>query len=154
MNRIVKSSAGEASGSKSNKPYSSGRYSSPSRKAGKRGGGGGGGGGGSGKFHKKKKFHRKDQHGKKEEKKDPGKKDDKGKDKPLSFASAFAQGVFSMLALSMIANAGLIASKAVAVAASPIAGRITRCLSAGAAVLDFEVDQMLAKTAIHAVESS
>ena len=194
MNRIVKSSAGEHSGSRTNKPYSSGRNSSPSRKTGKRGGGGGGGGG-SGKFHKKKKFNRKDQHSKKEEKKDPGKKDDKGRDKPLSFASAFAQGVFSMLALSMIANAGLIVSKAVAVAATPIAGRIARCLSAwqaitkdkwvlrvvrdgyrlqfksqlpptphrvanlpvdaaGAAVLDYEVDQMLAKTAIHAVESS
>ena len=133
MNRIVKSSAGEHSGSRTNKPYSSGRYSSPSRKAGKRGGVGGGGGG-SGKFHKKKKFNRKDQHSKKEEKKDPGKKDDKGRDKPLSFASAFAQGVFSMLALSMIANAGLIVSKAVAVAATPIAGRIARCLSAWQAI--------------------
>ena len=88
-----------------------------------------------------------------------------------------------MLAISMIANAGLIVSKAVAVAASPIVGPIARCLSAwqaitkdkwvlrvvrdgyrlqfksrlpptphrvanlptdaaGAAVLDFEVDQM------------
>ena len=102
---------------------------------------------------------------------------------------------FSLMALSMLANAGLSVAKAVSVAAFPIAGRITRCLSAwqtitrdkwvlnvvrygyklqfksrlpptphrvanlptdaaGSAILDFEVEQMLAKRAIHVVESS
>ena len=37
---------------------------------------------------------------------------------------------FSLMALSMLANAGLSVAKAVSVAAVPIAGRITRCLSA------------------------
>ena len=124
MSRIVKSTPGDSAGSSRTKPsfstkkYSSSstkRYRSPSRKSGKRGGGSSGGG-----SAKKKKFHSKD-------KKDSTKKDDKGEDKPLSFVSAFAQGVFSWLALSMIANAGLSVAKAVSVAASPIAGRIARC---------------------------
>ena len=191
MARIVKSTSGESSGSSRTKPsFSTRKNSSPTRKSGKRGGGSFGGG-----SAKKKKFHNRKDHGKKEDRKDSAKKDDKGEDKPLSFVSAFAQGVFSWLALSMIANAGLSVAKAVSVAASPIAGRIARCLSAwqtitkdrwvlnvvrdgyklqfksrlpptphrvanlptdtaGAAILDFEVKQMLAKRAIHVVESS
>ena len=126
MARIVKSASGESSGSSRTKPsFSTKRNSSPSRKSGKRGGGSSGGG-----PVKKKKFHSRKDHGKKEDRKDSAKKDDKGEDKPLSFVSAFAQGVFSCLALSMIANAGLSVAKAVSVAASPIAGRIARCWSA------------------------
>ena len=130
MARIVKSTSGESSGSSRTKPsfstrkYSSPtrsstkRYSSPSRKSGKRGGGSSGGG-----SAKKKKFHNKD-------KTDP-QKDDKGEDKPLTFVSAFAQGVFSWLALSMIANVGLSVAKAVSIAAFPIAGRIALLVCLG-----------------------
>ena len=194
MNRIVKSTSKDGSGGSRSKPsYSTVRHSSPSQRTGKRGGGGSG----SGSSKKKRKFQGKSNNnsGRKDDRKDSGKKDDKGEAKPLSFAAAFAQGVFSLLALSMIAKAGLSVSNAVAVAASPIAGRITRCLSAwqtitrdnwvlrvvreryrlqfkcklpptphrvanlptdaaGSAILDFEVEQMLAKRAIHAVESS
>ena len=167
----------------------------PSRGSGKRGVDAGGSSGGSGK--KKKKFqHRKDNASRKEEdKKDSAKSDDKGENKPLSFVSAFAMGVFSLLALSKLASAGMSVANALHVAASPIAGRIARCLpawqtitrdkwvlkvvrdgyklqfksrlpptphrvanlptdAAGSAILDHEVDQMLAKEAIHVVESS
>lgn len=194
MNRIVKTSStsGDGSGGSRTRPsYSTGRHSSPSRRSTKRGGGGGSGGG----FGKKKKKFQKRDNVKKDDRRDTVKKDDKGEDKPLSFLAAFAQGVFSFLSLSMLARAGLVVTNAVAVAASPIAGRIARCLSAwqvitqdkwvlrvvregyrlqfksqlpptphrvanlptdaaGAAILDCEVQQMLAKRAIHAVESS
>ena len=120
MVRVVKSTSGESYGSSRTKPsFSTERY----RKSTKRGGGNYGGG----SIRKKKRSSRKDL-SKKEDRKDSAKKDDKGEDKPSSFASAFAQGIFSFMALSMLANAGLSVAKAITVAALPIAGRITQCL--------------------------
>ena len=191
MARIVKSTSGKSSGSSRTKhSFSTKRYSSPSRKSGKRSGGTSGGG-----PVKKKRFHKRKDQDKKEGRKESAKKEDKGESKPLSFISAYARGVFSLLALSMLADAGLSVATAVSVAAFPIAGRIARCWSAwktitkdrwvlniirdgyklqfksqlpptphrvanlptdaaGAAILDFEVKQMLAKGAINVVESS
>jgi hypothetical protein len=195
MSRIVKPSAGETSGGSRGKPSGSSRYSSPPRTNYRKRGGGSGDVSGKWKKSKKKKFGQQKDGAKKEDRKDSGKKEDKGEDKPLSFVAAFAQGMFSMLALSMIAKAGFFVSKAVDIAIYPIAGRLARCMSAwqiitkdkwvlrviregyrlqfnsglpptphrvanlptdaaGTAILDFEVDQMLAKTAIHAVKSS
>ena len=129
MNRIVKSTRDGSGGSRNKPSYSAGRRNSPSRRTSTRGGGGGSGSaGGSGK--RKRKYQGKSHSGKKDDKKDSAKKDDTGEAKPLSFAAAFAQGVFSWLALSMVARAGLVVTNALSVAASPIAGRIARCLSA------------------------
>ena len=114
----------KASTSGYNNHSGSGRYSSPGRK---RTGGGTGSGGGK---HFKKKHFKKNKNKTKDDKPQGDKKDDKGETKPISFATAFAQGVFSFLALSMIAKSGLFVTHAVAVAASPIAGRISRCYSA------------------------
>ena len=112
-----------------------------------------------------------------------------------SFRTAWFQGAFSLLSLSMIQNVGLCAASAIDVAFRPIAGRIKHCLDSwhkitcsnwvlkvvsegyrlqfsgkrpklpyrvknlptsgeGDTVLDIEVQQMLLKKAIHAVESS
>ena len=44
------------------------------------------------------------------------------------FISAWAQGAFSLLALSMVASLGLSVGSAIDIAAKPIAGRIKHCL--------------------------
>ena len=137
MSRIVKpayGNSGPGSGSSFkykasttgyNNHLGSSQYSSPGRKR-----TGGGTGSGGGKNHAKKKKHFRSKNKNKDDKPQGDKKDDKGETKPISFATAFAQGVFSFLALSMIAKSGLFVTHAVAVAASPIAGRISRCYSA------------------------
>ena len=130
MSRIVKPSAGETSGGSRGKPSGSSRYSSPPRTNYRKRGGGSGDGSGKWKKSKKKKFGQQKDGAKKEDRKDFGKKEDKGEDKPLSFVAAFAQGMFSLLALSMIAKAGFIVSKAVDIAVYPIAGRLARGMSA------------------------
>ena len=122
MNRIVKSTStsGDGSGgSRTRSSYSTGRNNSPSRRSSKRSGGGGGGS--SKKKKKFKKFQQRD-HAKKDDRRDTAKKDEKGEDKPLHFAAAFAQGVFSFLALTMLARAGLAVTNALTVAASPKSG--------------------------------
>ena len=104
----------KASTSGYNNHSGSGRYSSPGRK---RTGGGTGSGGGK---HFKKKHFKKNKNKTKDDKPQGDKKDDKGETKPISFATAFAQGVFSFLALAMIAKSGLFVAHAVSVAAYPL----------------------------------